>query len=84
MSAMDDDFDPYDREDDLDDDCDCIDADLDILTGIERCHICGRSRFLNSEEFTRRLQQEAEWAADYHEATAAEERAALTKTEGRS
>lgn len=74
---MDDDFDPYDDDrDDRDprDDCECLDADLDILTGIERCHVCGRSRFLNSEEFTRRLKQEAEWAAAYHEAMDAEER----------
>lgn len=70
---MDDNFDPYDDECDPRDDCDCLDADLDILTGIERCHVCGRSRFLNSEEFTRRLQQEAEWAAAYYEAMAAEE-----------
>lgn len=72
---MDDDFDPYDDEYRTDprDDCDCIEADLDILTGIERCHICGRSRVLSGEEFTLRLRQEAEWAADYHEAMAAEE-----------
>lgn len=73
---MNDDFDPYDNEpDDRDprDDCDCIEEELDILTGIVRCHVCGRSRFLPSEEFTRRLQQEAEWAAAYHEAMAVEE-----------
>jgi hypothetical protein len=61
-----------DEERDPRDDCDCLDADLDILTGIERCHVCGRSRFLNSEEFTRRLKQEAEWAEAYHEEMEAE------------
>lgn len=69
----DNDFDPYDDEPDPRDDCDCMDADVDILTGIERCHVCGRSRFLDSEEFKRRLQQEAEWAKDYHKAMEAEE-----------
>jgi len=51
---------------DLPDDCDCLEADLDILTGIERCHVCGRSRFLSSEEFSLRLKQEAEWTEAYY------------------
>lgn len=70
---MDDDFDPYDDEYDEPLECDCIDADLDILTGIELCHVCGHSRWLESEEFTLRLQQEAEWAAAYYEAMEAAE-----------
>ena len=70
--------DPYDDDwgiYDPKDDCDCLEAELDILEGVERCHVCGRSRFLNSEEFSRRLKQEAEWAEAYHEAMEAEEKA---------
>lgn len=66
IDAPDEDWDPYDDDFDPRDDCDCHEAELDILTGIERCHICGRSRFLTSEEFTLRLKQETEWAEAYY------------------
>ena len=45
--------------------CDCMDAEIDILTGIERCDACGSSRWLDEAEFTKRLRQEAEWQAEY-------------------
>jgi hypothetical protein len=60
-----DDFEDYFGED-IEDDCDCMEADLDILTGIERCVLCGRTRWLNGEEFSQRLKEEAEWNEAYY------------------
>lgn len=55
-----------DFEDDVEQlDCDCREEDVDILTGRAHCSICGSSRWLSSEELTRRLKVEAECQADY-------------------
>ena len=48
-------------------DCDHIDADIDILTGLLSCH-CGYSRWLSGEE----LRREIEIQAECYEAYAAE------------
>jgi hypothetical protein len=67
MSAVPTDFDePYDGED-YRAECDCMETDLDILTGIERCWRCGSTRWLSGEEFKLRLKQEAEWAEAYYD-----------------
>lgn len=66
MADDDRDYDEYDdREARELMDCDCLEAEVDILEGIERCHVCGRTRYLSSEEFKLRLEQEAAWAAEY-------------------
>lgn len=41
-------------------DCDCSNAEVDILTGESYCLYCRRTRVLNSEELTRELQLQAE------------------------
>jgi hypothetical protein len=51
----------------LPEECDCEDADLDILTGIETCYVCGTRRYLTSEQLRHREQLQAQWEADYHE-----------------
>lgn len=63
---MDDEFEPIE--------CDCLDAEIDILTGRETCHICGRSRYLTSEEFKNRLKLQAEWEDAYYEEIAVSEK----------
>lgn len=45
--------------------CDCLDEDVDILTGIATCDACGRSRWLTSEQLRERLKLEAELQAEY-------------------
>lgn len=49
----------------LQDDCDCHDADLDILTGLETCYACGSRRYLSSDELRHREELEAQWHAEY-------------------
>ena len=70
---MDDDFDQYDEEEGEPLECDCLDADVDILTGREHCYSCGSSRYLSGDEFELRMRQQAEWEAAYHEEIAATE-----------
>ena len=43
-----------------DDACDCVNDAFDILTGEVRCVRCCRTRFVNGEEFQRRVQFEVE------------------------
>jgi hypothetical protein len=61
------DWDEEEYDDRSDDECECIETELDILTGVDRCWSCGRTRMLGGDEFSRRLKQEAEWAEAYHE-----------------
>lgn len=56
----------------LPEECDCQDADLDILTGVETCYVCGSKRWLNSDELRTREKLEAEWAAAYDQMQAEE------------
>ena len=62
-----------DYEDDLE--CDCLEADLDILTGIERCYQCGRTRYVSSEELDLRRKQQADHEEEYYRQQLEEEQA---------
>jgi hypothetical protein len=42
------------------DDCDCVDADMDLLEGRAHCHICGRSWYLTKDELLAELGYQAE------------------------
>lgn len=57
----------------LPDECDCQDADLDILTGLETCFTCGSRRYLSTEELRHREKLEAEWEAAYYDEMQREE-----------
>jgi len=52
-----------------DDDCDCVNDAFDILTGEVRCLRCRRARYVNGEEFQRRVQFEVEAYEAFLEAT---------------
>lgn len=60
-------------EDDWNDDdeyepreCDCSEADYDLLAGHARCYECGRSWTLSSAELKARLKLEAQFFHDYY------------------
>lgn len=40
--------------------CDCVDYDVDILTGRAHCYCCGRAWWLTSEELAREITAQAE------------------------
>ena len=62
--------DPYDDEyeDDYPEpDCDCIDYDVDILTGEATCIVCRRHWYLGKEEFQQWCEFQAEWENGYYD-----------------
>lgn len=61
MLEDDDEYEDY--EDDLE--CDCMEEEVDILTGVAHCWRCGSRRYLGSEEFKRALEIEAEFQEQY-------------------
>jgi hypothetical protein len=50
-----------------DDDCDCMEADVDILTGRAHCLRCGNAWWLTSEALKRELELHAELCEAYYE-----------------
>ncbi|WP_029066519.1 hypothetical protein [Labrenzia sp. DG1229] len=52
-----------DYDDDLE--CDCMDEEIDVLTGVAHCSRCGSRRYLSSEDLSKRLKLEADLQADY-------------------
>lgn len=65
----------------LPEECDCEDADLDILTGVETCYTCGTKRYLTSEQLRHREWLHARWEAQYHEMLQEEERRQIEEME---
>jgi len=47
--------------DDLDDDCDCADADYDLLAGRRYCHRCGNAWSMTTAELQAALQADVEY-----------------------
>ena len=56
----------------LPEECDCQDAELDILTGVETCYVCGSRRWLSGEELREREEAEARLHAEYDQMQAEE------------